>query len=133
MKQVRPVTGANLIEFAEALNEAYCELSRFRIEKTEKFSDLEALIHYDIPDDIVPPAEPDPCGPEPDYRLELADDEGQNEFQTIRIEMKLGTHSDRYCCECDNYEWGRKCPYRRGHIKLMDKACCMFNIIIERS
>lgn len=133
MKQVKPVTGANLIEFAEALNEAYCELSRFRIEKTEKFSDLEALIHYDIPDDLAPQAEPDPCGPEPDYRLELADDEGQSEFETIRIEMRLGTHEDRHCCECNNYVWGLSCPYRKGHIRLMDKACCMFNIVIERS
>lgn len=34
----------------------------------------------------------------------------------------------RYCCECENYDWGRGCPYREGHIKLMDHSCEYFNI-----
>lgn len=37
----------------------------------------------------------------------------------------------RRCCECINYEWGKGCPYREGHVRIMDVACEMFNITIE--
>lgn len=37
----------------------------------------------------------------------------------------------RRCCECDNYEWGRGCPYKKGHVRVMDIACDMFNIPFE--
>ena len=36
--------------------------------------------------------------------------------------------SDRYCCECDNYEWGRGCPYREGHVTVTMPACSHFTI-----
>lgn len=38
----------------------------------------------------------------------------------------------RHCCECDNYDWGKGCPYREGHVRIMDDACAMFNINIGR-
>ena len=36
--------------------------------------------------------------------------------------------SDRHCCECDNYDWGRGCPFRDGHVTLMMPACAHFTI-----
>lgn len=130
MKQVRPVTGANLIEFAEAMNEAYCELSRFQIERTDTISDLSALIYYDIPDELV--KEDDPVVPEldPDYTIEFGDEDLIS--KTITIQLKVGDTPNRHCCECDNYRWGHGCPYSPKHIRLMDPACHMFNVIIER-
>ena len=127
MKQVKAVQANTLAEFADAMNEAYCELSRFLIEQTEKISDLSALIYYDIPDELIP-QEPD-LGPEPDYDIEFPDCNSGNDTVTIRI--KVGKTDGRHCCECDNYRWGRGCPYRDGHIRMMDQACKMFNIILE--
>lgn len=126
MKQVRPVQGRTLAEFAEAMNEAYAELSRFTIERTENISPLEALIYYDIPDELM---DPEPDGSETDYDIELADKGRCTESVTIRLRVRPPEH--RHCCECDNYDWGRGCPYRSEHIKLMDDACSMFNVIIE--
>lgn len=127
MKQTRPVQGRNLTEFSEALNEAYAELSRFKVERTEHISSLEALIFYDIPDELM---EQDPdYGPKADYDIEFPDASGGSDWVTIRL--KVGKNQTRHCCECDNYSWGRGCPYRSEHIKLMDPACKMFNVIIE--
>ena len=127
MRQVKPVTGSDLNEFAEAMNEAYCELSRFTIERTDNISDLSALIYYDIPDELFS-QEPE-LGPEPDYDIEFPDCSAGSDTVTIRI--KVGKTDDRHCCECDNYRWGKGCPYRKGHIRLMEPACKMFNISIE--
>lgn len=127
MKQVRPVQARTLTEFAEALNEAYAELSRFEVERTERLPGLEALIFYDIPDDL-----PDPetlAGPEPDYVVELPDRGDCSEVVTIRF--KIGKHPGRWCAECENYDYGKGCPWREGHVRPMDEACQMFNLIIE--
>lgn len=126
MKQVLPVQADTLAEFAEALNNAYAELSRFTVEKTERFSGLEALIYYDIPDELTETTE-EQGGSNADYNIELphaCDD-------TVTIRIKVADIEDRRCCECDNYDWGKGCPYRDGHIRQMDSACKMFNIIIE--
>ena len=37
----------------------------------------------------------------------------------------------RKCCECTNYDWGRGCPYREGHIVLTMPACKHFTITYE--
>lgn len=39
--------------------------------------------------------------------------------------------SDRYCCECGNYDWGRGCPYREGRITLKMNACHHFTIEVN--
>lgn len=131
MKQVRPVMGENLIEFADAMNEAYCELSRFKVEETRYITDLSALISYEIPDELMDgPEDQTGSGPEPDYTVEF--DDAELDDQTVTIQLKVGENANRHCCECENYDWGRGCPYRRGHIRIMDPACSMFNIIIER-
>lgn len=36
--------------------------------------------------------------------------------------------SDRKCCECGIYDWGRGCPYREGHVTLMMPACKHFTV-----
>lgn len=38
---------------------------------------------------------------------------------------------DRYCCECGEYDWGRGCPYRAGHVTLMMDACHHFTVEIR--
>lgn len=126
MKQVRPVTGANLTEFAEAMNEAYCELSRFTIERTEKVSPFEAIIYYELPD------EPEPVQArgfsDADYDIEV---DGVEAANVVRINLAVGDNSDRYCCECDNYNWRQGCPYMDRHVRVMERACPMFNVTIE--
>ena len=127
MKQVRPVNGSHIDAFADAMNEALSDLSRFTIEKIEHVSALEALIYYDIPDEVIHKQLP-VDGPAVDYDIEL--DEEMADSVLIRI--KVGRHSDRWCCECGNYRWGRGCPYRDGMVRQMDKACPMFGVVIER-
>lgn len=39
--------------------------------------------------------------------------------------------SQRFCCECINYEWGRSCPYREGRVDIKDHACEYFNMEIS--
>lgn len=39
--------------------------------------------------------------------------------------------SDRYCCECGHYEWGRGCPYKEGRITLKMDACHHFTVEIR--
>ena len=36
--------------------------------------------------------------------------------------------SDRYCCECAAYDWGRGCPFREGHVTVMMPACSKFTL-----
>lgn len=33
-----------------------------------------------------------------------------------------------YCADCDNYDWGKGCPYREGRVDRLDLACEMFNV-----
>lgn len=127
MKQVRPVTGTNLANFAEALNDAYAELSRFAIERTKEVSEFEALIYYDVPDELGT------CGaasPEPDYVVSFEDDGPCD--QAITIRLMIGREDGRFCCECDNYKWSGGCPYKSGHVTRMQQACPMFNVVLER-
>lgn len=44
---------------------------------------------------------------------------------------KKTPEAKRYCCECDNYNWGKGCPYSEGHVRLMDNACGHFTVILE--
>lgn len=130
MKQVRPVSGENLNEFAEAMNEAYCELSRFTIEKTEHVpGTLDAIIYFDIPDKLLAKDPDVDLGPQPDYDIEFPD--AITEGETVTIRLKVGRSEGRHCCECDNYNWAKGCPYRDGVVRLMAPACKMFNVIIE--
>ena len=39
--------------------------------------------------------------------------------------------SDRRCCECGNYDWGKGCPYRDERVTLMMPACSRFTIEYE--
>jgi hypothetical protein len=127
MKQVRAVVASDVVKFAIAMNEVLAELSRFEIERIEHVSALEALIYYDIPDEVIQKQLP-ADGPAVDYDIEL--DEEMSDSILIRI--NVGRSDGRWCCECDNYRWGRGCPYRDGMVRQMDKACSMFNVVIER-
>lgn len=37
----------------------------------------------------------------------------------------------RHCCECGEYDWGRGCPYREGHVTLLMDACHHFTVEIR--
>lgn len=126
MKQVRPVTGPDVERFAAAMNEVFAELSRFEITEIKHVSDLEALIYYDIPDEVVKAQFHD--GMDVDYDIEL--DEERSDSILIRI--SVGRYDDRWCAECENYTWGRGCPYRDGHVRHTERACPMFGVVIER-
>ena len=36
--------------------------------------------------------------------------------------------SDRFCCECAEYDWGRGCPFREGRVTIMMNACHHFTV-----
>lgn len=129
MKQVLPVEGDSLQEYVQKYNEAQAELSRFTILGEEKVDSLSRLIYYETPEEVDRIVDK-PAGPESDYIINFEDSDPATEV--IRIELKVPENKNRRCCECDNYNWGIGCPFRDGHIKLMDNACEMFNIIIER-
>ena len=44
------------------------------------------------------------------------------------LEEPTEAWSDRHCCECSEYEWGRGCPFRDGHVTLMMPACSHFTV-----
>lgn len=135
MKQVLPVSGDNPQEFADAYNEACCELSRFTIERVVDISPTNVLIHYETHEEdlekelreILNEALSDA-----DYDIDIPDDEDDGPTQTVRVNLNVAQPGDRKCCECENLDWGRGCQYRSGHVRPMDPACIMFNIEIGR-
>lgn len=46
------------------------------------------------------------------------------------IEEEQHEWDGRYCCECDHYDWGKGCPFRKGHVTLKMDACSHFNIYL---
>lgn len=68
----------------------------------------------------------------PDYRISFLKPDFTGETKRICIEIVVPDRKDdRHCCECENYDWGKGCPYREGRVRIMDEACDMFNIIIK--
>lgn len=130
-----PVTGENVYEYTEAFNELMDDIDErgYELDKVEKLSDLTAIIYYNVPKAKATTEEPkpNPAGMSaPDYCVDFSTASEKAE-ETIRVNLHVRDHSGRSCCECDNYVWGRCCPYREGHVRLMDPACAMFNIIIQ--
>lgn len=38
----------------------------------------------------------------------------------------------RHCCECNNFVWSRRCPYKKGQVvNHLDSACAYFNAVPE--
>ena len=95
-----------------------------------------AIIRYYV---TVTVQEPDPIGLLPaegehsviDHRIDLTEENSEN-VEGICVQLLLPVPERRYCCECDNYNWGIGCPYRSGAIRPMDPACSLFNIHIGR-
>lgn len=128
MKQVAYVHGDTPEQFESAFNETCANLSRFDITEMKTVSETAVFIFYDTNEEpTMTPSQP--AGPEANYTVEFEQD--NENTKTIRIDLKLSNKTDRRCCECDNYDWGKGCPYRDGVVRLMDDACCMFNVIIE--
>lgn len=138
MKQMLLIEGRNPSEFAEKYNSALCRLSGHRIESEKFLSDTSMYIFYD--DDVSPDDQIEEIRKraeaafkecEPDFVVDATDEENAD-TETIEIRLVVNVHRDRYCCECDNYSWGRGCPYRDGRVELKDSTCPMFNIILKR-
>lgn len=108
MKQAVLVKANTPEEFVEVYNETCASLSRFCIERQELISATSMYIFYDISDDI-PEIEQNFCFSEPD------------DFEEC---------SGRYCAECDNYEWGKRCIAGMRRIKPTSPACHLFNVDI---
>ena len=131
MKQVAHVSGRTPEEFASAYNETCAGLSRFTIEKVQPISDTSMFVFYDVPDELSAEAttkEEESCA---DYCIEMADPATPG-TEVLRIDIVVQKPQGRKCCECENYDWGRGCPYRHGHVQVMDDACSMFNVTIGR-
>ena len=130
MRQSILVSGNNPQEFVDTYNETLAELSRATILRERQISDTSVLIFYETSEELdkkVKAVEED----EPvDYTIELADPE-QDDTTEIVIKIVAPTANDRYCCECDHYDWGKGCPFRDQHIKFKDRACRMFYVNIE--
>lgn len=90
-----------------------------------------AVIQYLVTVQELDPVESLPCPDElapVDHRINLADN--GTERNIVHIEITLPVPADRYCCECENYNWGIGCQYRDGHVRILDEACEMFNLRI---
>lgn len=46
-------------------------------------------------------------------------------------EEPIEAWTNRNCCECGNYDWGKGCPFREGHVTLMMPACKHFTIEVK--
>lgn len=120
MKRVRAVTGENVTEYAANLERAYQELDGLDL-VISQVAPMQTVIEYDEPD------EPGPDDGGGEYAIQLTDG-----GKIITVSLLVGDYEGRYCCECENLEWGRGCPYRSGRVAQMDQACPMFNVVIER-
>ena len=89
-----------------------------------------AIIKYDATSDNAA-TDPDQSKPA-DHLIDLTD-ENEADVHTVTITLKVNPSEDRYCCECDNYNWGKNCPYRKGRVARMDPACDMFNVTITKA
>lgn len=127
MLQAVLVEGKTVSEFVDAYNETCAELSRFRVDSMRQISDTEALVYYEIPEELETVAED---GDDCDYEIDLRDLE-DGECETVKVSLVLPKSKGRRCCECENYRWGKGCPYKDGHVKLMDDNCRMFNVVIN--
>lgn len=128
MRQVAFVHGETPEEFEATFNETCANLSRFNILDTKILSETSMYIFYDTGEEQVE-TQPKRNIPDADYIVEFEQD--QKDTKTIRIDLKVSRKTDRHCCECDNYAWGKGCAYRDGVVRVMDDACDMFNVIID--
>lgn len=128
MKQVAVIEENSLIDYANSYNELMNELSRTEVEKVENVSPTSALVYYDTPDEVEKSIE---AAFDPDYRVEIPS-ERETEYEAIVIEVRVPKENGRVCAECENYIWGKSCPYHEGHVRHMDSACPMFNLNISR-
>lgn len=129
MRQSILVSGNNPQEFVDAYNETLAELSRATILRERQISDMSVLIFYETSEELDKKVDAVETDEPVDYTIELADPE-QEETTDIVIKIVAPTAHDRFCCECDHYDWGKGCPFRDKHIKFMDHACRMFYVNI---
>ena len=139
MKRLILVDGRTPSEFMAKYNRAMSQLVGFQIESEKFISDTAVYIFYEDPDadqddeveQIRQMAEAAFEAREPDFVVDATDDEYPDK-ETVEIRLTISVPHDRHCCECDNYTWRNGCPYRDGKVKMMDRACPLFNVILQR-
>ena len=128
--QIAIITAENPEDLQDKINQellAHPNYTDLRIDGSR------AIIQYNI--EIQPPKPADLLtGPDQtaniDHSIILAPEDAADTRRVI-LELALehpGEH--RFCCECTNYVWGKSCPYRTGHVKIMDPACELFDLKI---
>ena len=132
MRKAIHVSGDSPAELALNYNQAMDELDGCEILREKDNPDGSLTIFFETGEDPVEEVRrrAEAAFLERNPIVEVEDEYAQREV--IEITIRATVPDDRHCCECDNYSWGRGCPYRRGHIQLNDPACGMFNVIIER-
>lgn len=108
------------------------ELLKHRSVKDIEITGAHCLIKYEV--ETIEPDTPALAGTPviPDYHISLLGEGRTGPYKRVCIELFIPEDhaKERYCCECENYNWGKNCPYRNGRIALKDNACDMFNILI---
>lgn len=129
MRQCECAKGKTADQFVDAYNALNRKISRIgKVIRETEITPTEVIVYYDIPDELVQVAEPE--RDDFDYRIESGDIEDETKTISLKIELVLPDASNRFCCECDNYDPRLGCPYRDGKIRNMDPACQMFNVVI---
>ena len=95
--------------------------------------DGRAIIQYDVTVNAPAPPPLETGGPvAPDHTLTFTDSLDPDQSVRMVVELILPKLAGRYyCCDCDNYDWGKGCPYRKGRIMPMDPCCDMLNVTIS--
>lgn len=137
MKRITLIEGRDPVEFAQAYNEVVERLAGYELGPEKFISDTSMYLFYESDEDpdedienLRQRAEAAFKEREPDFVVDATEADGPT--ITLRIDLTVNVQKDRYCCECENYKWGRGCPYRDGMVRNLDRSCPMFNIVLSR-
>lgn len=137
MRKTMLVKGNTPEEFALAYNEAQSNVPGEVV--NERFvSDTVMYLFYEeeeVTDDLIEDIRKmSEDNFHADFAVDATDPEEEEEdATTIRVEMTIAAPKGRFCCECDNFNWGKGCPFKdEQHIRRMDSACGLFNVYFGR-
>lgn len=92
-----------------------------------------AIVKYDVTVNAPAPPPLEIGNPvAPDHILAFTDSLDPRQSVRMVIELILPKLTGKYyCADCDNYDWGKGCPYRKGRIMPTDPCCDMLNVTIS--
>jgi len=128
--QIEIVTAPDPATLQEEINKV---LLQHPIVKDISIEDGRAVIQYDVTVNAPAPPPLETGGPvAPDHTLTFTDSLDPDQSVRMVVELILPKLAGRYyCCDCDNYDWGKGCPYRKGRIMPTDPCCDMLNVTIS--